>query len=43
MILFDLRESLIDPDAMVLQDFFLHSTAKDLVPKFHASTKVVFL
>ncbi|KAG1809496.1 hypothetical protein EV424DRAFT_1515907 [Suillus variegatus] len=43
MILFDAREPLNDPDAMVLQDFFLRSTAKDPVPKFHASTKVAIL
>lgn len=43
MILFDPREPLNDPDAMVLQDFFLRSTAKDPVPKFHASTKVAIL
>ncbi|KAG1736249.1 hypothetical protein EDB19DRAFT_1638011, partial [Suillus lakei] len=43
MLLFDPRQPLYDPDAVVLHDFFLHSTTKDLVPKFYASTKVAIL
>jgi hypothetical protein len=43
MILFDPREPSQDPDAIVLQDFFLRSTPKEPVPKFYASTKVAIL
>ncbi|KAG1859457.1 hypothetical protein C8R48DRAFT_605689, partial [Suillus tomentosus] len=43
IIFFDPRQRSHEPDAAVLQDFFLCSTTKDLVPKFYASTNISIL
>lgn len=43
MILYDPRRPSEDAHEPILQEFFLRSTAKDPVPKFHANTRVAIL
>ncbi|KAF8417178.1 hypothetical protein L210DRAFT_926160 [Boletus edulis BED1] len=43
MMLYDPRKPLYEPNTCVLQEFFLRTSAKDLVPKFFANTKVTIL